>query len=301
MLFLAYKRLGVSVVSIGRVLPAAILLCVLGGSAAFAAGDLKQAENLYQHTKYEESIALLDKKSNDPATNFLLGRNYFMSGDFKKASDHLERATAGNSLSSEYMDWLGRAYGKRAETSNPLMAPSLASKARQAFEKSVQLDPANRDALDDLFDYYLEAPGFLGGGYDKAAGVAEKLSALDPGEAYYDRFKLDQKRKQFNTAEQHLRQAMAAAPHSVGHIIALAKFLATQGRISESDALFAKAQEVSPDNPRIWYAQADILVKQHRNLDQAKVLLTRYVHSPITADDPPREDAIRLLKQAGGV
>ncbi len=267
---------------------------------AACAQDLNKAEGLYNRTRYEASLAVLDKNSQDAATNFLIGRDYLMIGDFKKASEHLEKATGANPTSSEYIDWLGRAYGKRAETSNPIMAPSYAAKARHAFEKSVELDPHNRDALDDLFDYYLEAPGFLGGGFDKAAVVAEKLSAIDPGEAYYDQFKLDQKRKEFGNAEQHLRQAVASAPHSVGHILVLAKFLATQGRLSESDALFAKAQQVAPNNPTVWFAQADVLVKQKRNLDEAKALLTKYVHAPITADDPPREEALRLLKEAGG-
>lgn len=286
---------------IGRCMSAGLLLFCSAAGCLFAAQDHSKAEELYKRTHYEESLALLDKHSEDGATNFLLGRDYFMTGEFRKSSEFFEKASSSNPASSEYMDWLGRAYGKRAETSNPLMAPAWASRARQAFEKAVELDGTNRDALDDLFDYYLEAPGFLGGGYEKAAVVAEKLSAVDPGEAHYDRFKLDQKRKEFGSAEQHLRQAVATAPHSVGHIIALAKFLASQGRIKESDALFAKAQEVSPNNPRVWFAEADVLVKQKRNLAEAKELLTKYVHSStITADDPPREEALRLLKQAGG-
>ncbi|MBV8866908.1 MAG: tetratricopeptide repeat protein [Acidobacteriaceae bacterium] len=264
------------------------------------AQDLSKAEELFNRTKYEASLAIIDKNTQGAASNFLLGRDYLMIGEFKKASDHLEEAVAANPGSSEYHDWLGRAYGRRAETSNPIMAPSYAARARRAFERAVELDPQNRDALDDLFDYYLEAPGFLGGGFDKAAVVAEKLSAIDPGEAYYDQFKLDQKRKEFGTAEQHLRQAVASAPHSVGHLLALAKFLATQGRLSESDALFAKAQQTAPNNPTVWFAQADVLVKQRRNLAEAKALLTKYVNAPITADDPPREEALRLLKQAGG-
>jgi cytochrome c-type biogenesis protein CcmH/NrfG len=265
-----------------------------------ATHDLTQAEQLYNRTEYARSLSLLDQHSSDAATNFLVGRNLFMTGNFKAASEAFEKATQADASNSEYFDWLGRAYGRRAETSNPLMAPAWASRARQAFEKSVQLDPKNRDALADLFDYYLEAPGFLGGGYDKAFAVAEKVSAIDPGEAYYDRFKLDQKRKEFGSAEQHLRQAVAAAPHSVGHIIALAKYLANQGRISESDALFADAQQVAPNNPKVWFAHADVLIKQNRNLDEAKALLTKYVNAPITADDPPRQEALRLLKQAGG-
>jgi predicted Zn-dependent protease len=80
----------------------------------------------------------------------------------------------------------------------------------------------------------------------------------------------------------------------------LAKFLANQGRIHESDALFLKAREVSPNDPKVWFAQADILVKQKRNLGEARELLNKYVHSSITADDPPRDEALRLLKQVGG-
>ena len=284
----------------GRTACVGLVLCLFAGSLLASEPNLKKAEDLYQHTNFEASIALLDRNSNDPAVHFLLGRDYLMSGDFKRAAEHLEKATAGNPTNSEYMDWLGRAYGKRAETANPLLAPGWASKARQAFEKSVELDATNRDALDDLFDYYLEAPGFLGGGYDKAAVVADKLRAIDPPQGLHDRSRLDEKRKQMNSAEQHLREAVAAAPHSVGHLIALAKFLAKQGRNSESDAVLAKAEQVSPNNPRIWLAQADILVRQRRNLDEARRLLNRYLQSAITADDPPREEATRLLKQAGG-
>jgi tetratricopeptide (TPR) repeat protein len=282
-----------------RRLACATIIAVVCLSGAVAQ-TLKEAEAQFNHANYESALALIDHDADDPASNFLRGRAHYMTGNFKKASDALERAVTENPKSSEYFDWLGRAYGKRAEMSNPLMAPGLASKARQAFEKAVQLDGKNRDALDDLFDYYLEAPGFLGGGFDKASDVAERISAIDPGEGYYDRFKLDQKRKAFGSAEQHLRQAVALAPHSVGHIVALAKFLANQGRIPESDALFAKAKEVAPNDPLVWFARADVLVKQKRNLTEAKALLTRYIRTPITSDDPPREEAQRLLKQAGG-
>jgi hypothetical protein len=40
-------------------------------------------------------------------------------------------------------------------------------------------------------------------------------------------------------------------------------------------------------------------VKEKRNLDEARNLLRQYLHSPLTPEDPPREQAERLLKQAG--
>jgi tetratricopeptide (TPR) repeat protein len=283
--------------SFALLLPAAILML---SAAPAPAQDLSKAEELYKRTYYEASLALLDKHAADPSTAFLAGRDYYMLGDFKKAADYLQKSTTAQPGSSEYMDWLGRAYGKRAETSNPLLAPALASKARQAFERAVELNSNNRDALSDLFDYYLNAPGFLGGGYDKALTVANRMSSVDPSEAFFAQAQLAQRHQQFKTAELHLRQAAAIAPHEVGHLIALAKFLANQGRIGESDAVFEQAAKVNPNAPKLWFARADVLIKQKRNMAEAKNLLQKYVNAPITVDDPPRDEALRLLKEVGG-
>jgi tetratricopeptide (TPR) repeat protein len=198
------------------------------------------------------------------------------------------------------VDWLGRAYGRRAELSNPIFAATLASKARQAFEKSVSLDPKNTEALSDLFEYYLEAPGFMGGGFDKAVAVAGKIAAVDPAEGFFEQAKLAQKRKEFDRAEVHLRQAIAAAPRKAGAMLVYAKFLAKQGRGAESDAVLAEAQQMEPNSPEIWYTKADLLIQQGRDLNQAKDLLVKYMHATITVDDPPKDDAERLLKQVGG-
>jgi tetratricopeptide (TPR) repeat protein len=297
---------GVSLILDSLIKKITVALCVVPLMAAMAFGqsaanaDLTKAENFYKHTDFASSLALLDRSSSDAATNFLIGRNYFMMGEFKKSVEFLLKATDASPKNSDYMDWLGRAYGKRAETSNPLLAPGLASKARQAFEKSVELDPKNQDALGDLFDYYLEAPGFLGGGMDKALGVAGKTAALDPAEGYFEQAKVAQKRKEFDLAEDHFHKAIAMGPKQVGHLIALARFLAMQGRIRESDALFAEVQKANPNAARIWFARADVLVSQKRNLDEAKALLEKYMSASISVDDPPKDEARRLLKQAGG-
>jgi tetratricopeptide (TPR) repeat protein len=300
------RTTGVSLILSSLIKKITVALCVAPLTAAMAFGqsqinvDLTKAENLYKHTDFASSLALLDRRSSDAATNFLIGRNYFMMGEFKKSVEFLLKATDASPKNSDYMDWLGRAYGKRAETSNPLFAPGLASKARQAFEKAVEIDPKNQDALGDLFDYYLEAPGFLGGGMDKALGVAGQTGALDPAEGYFEKAKVAQKRKEFDLAEDHFHRAIAMGPKQVGHLIALARFLAMQGRIRESDAIFAEAQTANPNAARIWFARADVLISQKRNLDEAKALLEKYVSASISVDDPPKDQARRLLKQAGG-
>jgi tetratricopeptide (TPR) repeat protein len=139
-----------------------LALGLLSGLLSASAGPADEAAKLYASTDYEASLRLLTALPEKDAHVFdLIGRNYFRLGDFKKASEAYEKAVAADPSNSDYENWLGRAYGKRAETSSPFTAPGLASKARQHFERAFALNPRNRDAIDDLFEYYLEAPGFL--------------------------------------------------------------------------------------------------------------------------------------------
>jgi Tfp pilus assembly protein PilF len=101
-------------------------------------------------------------------------------------------------------------------------------------------------------------------------------------------------------AENDLRKAVALGPNKTGHLIALAKLLAKEGLTAESDATFRKAQKADPHAPRVWFAFADTLIKENRNPKQAKALLEKYLSAPITASDPPRQEAFNLLKQVGG-
>src|SRR6267143_2118956 len=187
----------------------------------FASGpEYAKALNLYKRTEYQASLELLlPVRQKDPGELVLIGQNYFMLGDAKRASDFFQKATAAEPKRSEYFHWLGRAYGRRAEISNPFSAMSLASKARQNFEKAIQLDPKNSEAVNDLFEYYLEAPGFLGGGLDKAAKLAEGMAKLDAAEGLWAQARIAERRKDFPAAEDRLRRAMAAAPKQVGRVI----------------------------------------------------------------------------------
>jgi tetratricopeptide (TPR) repeat protein len=277
----------------------AVLVLVLPALAADP--QLELGRKYYNSTDFDKSLAVLEampKKSGEAWA--LMGRDYYMETEYKKAGEALERAVAAEPANAEYVLWLGRAYGRRAETSSPLTAAMHANHARQQFEKAVQLNPRYLEALSDLFDYYMEAPGFLGGGLDKAQGVAAQIAKVDAGEGHYAQARLAEKRKQFGSAEEQLRSAIAAAPKQVGRFVDLAKFLAKQGRIQESDQSLASAERIAPDSPKLMYAKADLYIKTNRNLEAAKDLLKRYLNSPLTPEDPPRSDAQKLLRQVQG-
>ena len=276
-----------------------VLVFLLGAVALFAASDakLEEARKLYQSTEFEKSLQILRAiPQKNAAVWALTGKNYYGQGDFKKATEALEKASALDPADSEITLWLGRAFGRRAETSSPLTAPAHAVKARQYFEKAVQLDPKNLEAQSDLFEYYLEAPGFLGGGLEKASAVAEQMSRLNASEGYWAQAKLAEKHKEYRSAEAHLRKAVDAAPQQVGRLIDLARLFTRQGRHQEADQSLAKAEQLSPNNPSLVFAKAELYVKSKRNLGVARQLLNQYMTMTLTPDDPPKSDAEKLLK-----
>ena len=229
---------------------------------------------------------------------FQIGRKHYMLGDYKKATLAFQAAVAAQPANSDHYLWLGRAFGRRAEQSSAFTAPVYAGKARQNFEKAVELNPRHLEALSDLFEYYLEAPGFLGGGLDKAALLMKRIAQLDPVEAHYAQYRLAEKKGDSALAERVLRCAAATAPDQPGWAIDLAKFLAKQGRYAESEQFFQAAERASPNRPKLLFDRADTYIRGHRNLEAARELLKRYLAAELNPDDPPRHEAEKLLRQA---
>lgn len=277
------------------------LILVVTAAAWGAGADYEQARKLYNSTDFQQSIkVLLAISSKDAAVYALLGRNYYMQGDFKKASEAMEKSTELEPMNGEYTLWLGRAFGRRAETASPFTAPGYAAKTRQYLEKAVSLSPTNIEAQSDLFEYYLKAPGVLGGGMEKAETTAKQVSRSSPSEGLAMQAKLAERRKEYSSAEEQLRRALEVAPQQVGRFLDLARFLVRRGRLDEADQVLLRAGKASPDNPRLMFATAEIYVKAHYNLDVARQLLKRYMSAAITADDPPKSEAAKLLRQVQG-
>jgi Flp pilus assembly protein TadD len=271
-------------------------------AAVGASPDIvRRAGDLYQRTDYSGSLHVLAEDPAPDADAYLLtGKNYFMSGDYRKAIEFFERALAISPASSEYELWLGRAWGRRAETGSWLMATSHASRARQCFEKAVALDPHNREAKNDLFDFYLNAPGFLGGGMEKAEAAAKSIAGERPPEYEFEEAQIADRKKDYAAAEAHLRRAMELATSEAGRVVDLARYLAKRGRLKESDLLFEQAGKMAPGQPRIAFAEASANIENHRSMERARALLESYLHASLTPDDPPRQDAEKLLRRAGG-
>jgi Flp pilus assembly protein TadD len=275
-----------------------LLLIAAGPILLFGSPEVEQALKLYNHMNFRAAIEILQPvASKDAAACALIGRSFLMSGDFAKSTEYLERAVALAPSESSYLLWLGRAYGRRAELAFPVIAPRYASKARANLEKAMDLNPSDPEVIDDLFEFYLQAPGFLGGGFDKAARLADKIAKRDPAEGVFAKARLAEQRKDYSTAEAMLRRAIELAPHQSRRPLDLARFLAKRGRFDESDATFAEARKFADRTPNVLFFEASTYIQSNRKREESRDLLKRYLSSPITPDDPSRQEAEALLKK----
>jgi tetratricopeptide (TPR) repeat protein len=205
-----------------------------------------------------------------------------------------EKAVNLEPPNSSYHLWLGRAMGRKAEVANPFTAFNLARKVKTEFERAVTLDANNLSARSDLSEYYLEAPGFLGGDKNKARQQADYVAGHDRALASYIYARVAE--KQGNTgAEAEYRKAIAASSQPARYWVELAHFYRRTGRMSEmEDAVRRAVSAVQQGEPSEFDAAA-LLVHSGRNFAGAAQILRHYVSEEDTAEDGPPFRAHYLL------
>jgi len=153
------------------------------GFAAVDPAAFNAAVELYnQHKPLEaqqafEALAAASPDNADIA--FYLGRLALQRDDYEKATPYLEKAVALKPDESRFHMRLGDAYGLAAQKASLFSQLGLAKKCRLEYERAVELDPKNLEARLSLMGFYQQAPGFVGGGLDKALAQAQEVKKLD--------------------------------------------------------------------------------------------------------------------------
>jgi tetratricopeptide (TPR) repeat protein len=115
--------------------------------------------------KADDAISLLGSSlaanPEDAEAHNLLCRVYYQEERWDDAIHECEIAVRLKPMDGSYHLWLGRAYGEKADSIHSIKAFGLAKKVRDEFERAVQLDSENVDALSDLGEFYTAAPGLL--------------------------------------------------------------------------------------------------------------------------------------------
>ena len=263
---------------------AVMLLALMPVFAADSPKDLLSAG------KVDSAIASLNARissnQNDAEAFNLLCRSYWALGEWDRAVTNCEKAVSLESNSATYHHWLGRAYGQKADHSSFFTAAGLAKKVHTEFERAVDLNPDNQEARLDLAEFYLEAPGMVGGGQDKARAQAAILGKTNPSKEHWVYARIAEKNKDAPVAEKEYRTAIELSKGSSNCWLNLAMFLRKQQRYDEMDAAIRKATTPPVTPPEVLVDAAETLSRAGRDFPLAIELVQRYLAGPLVEEAP---------------
>lgn len=225
----------------------------------------------------------------------LLSRAYYAIERWDDAISNGERAIALQPNNSVYHMWLGRAYGGKADSVNFLSAIDFAKKVRDHFEKAVQLDGTNLAARSDLAEFYVEAPGFLGGGKDKAREQARQIAQKDPATSHWVLAIVAEKDKNYDVAEQEFKKALQASGSQARYWMDLASFYRRRGRLNDMESAASQAVAAAGPQKHVLYDAAQTLFRGGRNFAGASQYLRSYIAGGQYDEDAPLLQAHYLL------
>jgi tetratricopeptide (TPR) repeat protein len=211
----------------------------------------------------------------------LLCRAHFELGAWDAGIPACEKAIALDPHNGLYHLWLGRIYGEKADHAGFMSAAGLAKKVRTEFERAVALSPDSWEARTDLAEFYLEAPGVVGGGKDKARDEANRLAPLDAGMAHWVKGRIAEKNKDTDAAEQEFQVAIQVTHGGARSWLNLAGFYHHMNRLPEMDQALRKLESSPLDHPGALVDGAGILLRSGRDYPMAVRLLHRYFSSPV--------------------
>ncbi len=162
------------------------------------------------------------------------GRAQLDSGKADQATKSFERAIKLNERSSDAHLWLARSVGTMAQNANVLRQPFLGKRAKSEFEKALALDSNSLGAREGVMQFYLLAPGVMGGSLPKAREQAAAIARLNPLRGHFAAAQIANNQKDLAGAEKALHAAATEFPDSLSAVTSWANFLANNGRAEEA-------------------------------------------------------------------
>ncbi len=268
-----------------------LALVLVFAAPAFADPALDRGIQLFEQGNDAEARAALTPlaKAQPPSASaaFYLGRMAMRGDEAKEAARWFDLAVKAEPANAIYHLWLGRAYGTQARRANKLSQLGLARKTKSAFERASTLDPENVDVRMNLVDYYLEAPGIVGGSVEKAKLQAEEIRKRNAYRSAQVDAQIAEHKKDLPAAERSFQAATRAQPDSVGARFALGNFYARTEKYELAFDTFEAILVSKPGDPDALYLIGRTGAVSGLHLARAEAALAEYLALPPRSNGPP--------------
>jgi tetratricopeptide (TPR) repeat protein len=274
------------------------------GMSSVTADPVRSALN---QGRADEALRALDSKlaqnASDAEAHNLRCRVYYQEEQWDRAIADCEAAVQLEPSSSTYHLWLGRAYGQKADHVSLFAAYKLARRVAAEFQQAVQLDPNNAEALADLGEYDVEAPGAVGGGINRAEALVPQLSAVSTSAALNLEGRIAESRHDYAAAESYYKSAIAQSRYPAGAWMDLASFYRRRGRLDDMSTAAHTGASLDRRHGPALVDGAACLTEAHREPQVAIQWLELYLSSHGQTEDAPafavRTKLAELFAQEG--
>lgn len=267
----------------------AIMLAVSGPPFASGPG-VENGIKLFNAGRASDARAILEAAvrddPRDARASSYLGRVLLAAGETGGAVEWMEKSVALEEANAEYHLWLGRAYGSQATRASVLKQPALARKVKKEFERASGLDPDNLEARFGLIEYYLRAPGFLGGSLKKAEEEAREIRRRDGFEGHRAFGRLDEHGKAFDEALREYERAAAEFPGRAEPSYWEGALYARNKDYSKAFGAYEKLLERDPAQMAACYQIGRLAALSGQRLERGEECLKLYLRHDPKPDEP---------------
>jgi len=287
------------------------------------------------HFKQAKAAAESRLKSNPKDIDAMIGlaRADLSFNNVEEAKNLLDRVSSLHPDNLGAHLYLADAYSRNSEDLGLFEKMRVAKLVRKEAERALEISPNSLNALEGMMDFYLEAPGILGGSGSKAEEMAARIEALDKIKGARVRAKIAIYKKEFDRAEQIYTTAAEAYPKSYEIAIELATLLAGAKKQNDKaenwalkalqldatrigsytilsqtysaaqkwdslDRILASSEKNVPDNLTPYYMAGRALLSSGKETSKAEGFFRKYMSQPPEGGGPTIAGAHWRLGQA---
>ena len=199
---------------------------------------------------------------------------------YEEAADWLEKAVDLDDKNGLYHRWLGDAYGLQAQRAGKLRQAMLATKVKNEYEAAVRLDPKDIDAREAIIEFYLQAPGFMGGSTEKAENEAREIIKLDRLRGHYEMSNVLHRQKKFDAAMNQLKIAEREFPDSIMPALRVGYYSIQLQKYDDGFAQFDKVLKKWPDSRMATFQIGRTAALSGQQLERGEQALRSYLAGP---------------------
>jgi len=216
------------------------------------------------------------------------GRAALQRNDADTAANLLEKAVAQSPNSAEAHYFLGTAYGTQAQRASIFSKAGLAKKTQAEFERAVQLDPNYINARFALVEYDMLAPGFIGGGEQKAIEQANEIRKRDALAGHRAWAFIYARQKKPDLAHKELVDAVKEQPNSPkAHYWLGVSYFTPDKNYKAANEEFETAIKLDPTFMPSWFQLGHVAALSGANLQRGEEALQKYLAYIPKQDEPP--------------